>query len=138
MPIFCSDYSPVELLPLRGSEPLLPDKLSAQRFYIFSGIGDHEGFAKTVKAFGLEIAGETRFQDHYSYTLEDVARLAGLARAVGATALLTTEKDAARWPGHSTQISGYALSAEVRFIEGEDEFMDTVISTINRPSPMNK
>jgi tetraacyldisaccharide 4'-kinase len=63
---------------------------------VFCGIARPEQFFAGIKAAGFEIALQKAFPDHHSYTARDLDRFALAARAAGATALLTTEKDMVR------------------------------------------
>ena len=63
---------------------------------VFCGIARPEQFFAGIKAAGFEIALQRAFPDHHSYTARDLERLAAAARATGASALLTTEKDLVR------------------------------------------
>ncbi len=62
----------------------------------FCGIARPEQFFAGLEAAGLRLASHTAFPDHHSYTARDIDRLATTARAAGAAALLTTEKDLVR------------------------------------------
>ncbi len=59
----------------------------------FCGIARPDQFFEGLERGGVKIAVRTAFPDHNSYTFSDFDRLASGARAGGATALLTTEKD---------------------------------------------
>jgi tetraacyldisaccharide 4'-kinase len=63
---------------------------------VFCGIARTEQFFEGIKAAGFEIVLRRAFPDHHSYTAHDLDRLAAAARAAGASALLTTEKDMVR------------------------------------------
>ncbi len=62
----------------------------------FCGIARPEQFFAGLEVAGLRVAERKAFPDHYEYTEHVVERLAQRARAVGATALVTTEKDTVR------------------------------------------
>jgi tetraacyldisaccharide 4'-kinase len=63
-------------------------------FYAFCGIGNAEAFFHDLEKWKIPVAGRTAFRDHHRYTVADAARLETLAKRAGATALVTTEKDA--------------------------------------------
>ncbi len=55
------------------------------------------GIARPEQFFaGLHLAVRTAFPDHHRYTLRDIEHLIATARAAGATAIITTEKDLVR------------------------------------------
>jgi tetraacyldisaccharide 4'-kinase len=62
----------------------------------FCGIARPGQFFAGLAAAGLRLAAHTTFPDHHSYTAADLSRLLASARASGATALITTEKDRVR------------------------------------------
>ena len=64
--------------------------------YAFCGIARPEQFFAGLESNGLGVAACNAFRDHHRYTREDVDRLIAAARATGAIALVTTEKDAVR------------------------------------------
>jgi tetraacyldisaccharide 4'-kinase len=68
----------------------------------FCGIARPAQFFAGLESAGVRIAIRRTFPDHHRYTQSDLDRLASQARAAGATALLTTEKDAVRIEGLRT------------------------------------
>lgn len=62
----------------------------------FCGIARPEQFFAGLQATGLRLAGRAVFPDHYRYSDRDLDRLQATARSAGASALLTTAKDAVR------------------------------------------
>jgi len=66
------------------------------RGFAIAGIARPQAFFDGLRAGGHQIAGTLTFRDHHSYSRRDVERIAGQARATGATCVLTTEKDYVR------------------------------------------
>jgi tetraacyldisaccharide 4'-kinase len=64
--------------------------------FAFCGIARPGQFFSGLEAAGVVVAGRRALRDHHRYTAGDVAALLGRARAAGAAALVTTEKDAVR------------------------------------------
>jgi tetraacyldisaccharide 4'-kinase len=62
----------------------------------FCGIARPEQFFEGLEAAGLSLVARTAFRDHHRYTAADVSDLIAAARAAGAPALITTEKDRVR------------------------------------------
>jgi tetraacyldisaccharide 4'-kinase len=62
----------------------------------FCGIARPDQFFAGLDAAGLHIASRTIFADHHRYDSHDLHCLLDAAQIVGATALITTEKDRAR------------------------------------------
>ena len=64
--------------------------------FAFCGIAKPEQFFAGLRNAGVELAETESFRDHHTYSMIDLADMARAAHAYGATALITTEKDAAR------------------------------------------
>ena len=76
-------------------DPASVDKLREQRVLAFAGIGDPARFFATLRASGVDVAEEKAFDDHHSFTLDEIERLVSDA-AAKSLMLVTTEKDMAR------------------------------------------
>jgi tetraacyldisaccharide 4'-kinase len=75
---------------------VIPEGLTSAPLFAFAGLADNEQFFDLLRANGLNIVGMKRFRDHYRYTAADVASIKEAARAAGARAIVTTEKDAVK------------------------------------------
>lgn len=62
----------------------------------FCGIAHPQQFFAGLEAAEQQLAARRTFRDHHVYTTGDLAQLVSAARRAGASALLTTEKDAVR------------------------------------------
>lgn len=69
--------------------------LSGPAFAV-AGIARPERFFADLRAAGYTLMGQLEFRDHHRFTQADVTRIESAARASGAAAVLTTEKDAVR------------------------------------------
>jgi tetraacyldisaccharide 4'-kinase len=69
--------------------------LRGKRVYAFAGIGDPQRFFRSLRACGIEVAGERVFADHHPFSQGEVAELQAAAERDGLT-LVTTDKDLAR------------------------------------------
>lgn len=67
-----------------------------QPVFAVAGIAEPARFFSDLRAAGWHLAGTRGFADHHRYSRADVQRLAADARALGASAILTTEKDFVR------------------------------------------
>jgi tetraacyldisaccharide 4'-kinase len=70
-----------------------PDHLQGQRVLAFCGIGNPQGFGHTLEALRCQVAHMETFPDHHPYQRSDLERLARLADAHRAEALVCTLKD---------------------------------------------
>jgi tetraacyldisaccharide 4'-kinase len=73
-----------------------PVRLDAVQVLAVAGIAAPDRFFADLRASGVAVAGEMAFRDHHAYSRGDAQRIAELARARGATLVVTTEKDLVR------------------------------------------
>ena len=62
----------------------------------FCGIARPAQYFQGLESAGVKLAARIAFPDHHRYTARDLDRITAAARAAGAVALLTTEKDHVR------------------------------------------
>ena len=67
---------------------------TAELCFAFCGIARPTNFFTELGQAGLRVVGTHEFRDHHAYTATDVELLFKLGQEVGATAFVTTEKDA--------------------------------------------
>jgi tetraacyldisaccharide 4'-kinase len=135
-PIF---YAQTELLTLevRGAgsnsvEKIIPE---GKKFFAFCGIGNPGAFLSDLRSWGFSVAGYAKFQDHHLYTERDVADLEARAVAVGADALICTEKDSYDLTSLETQrIPICFCKISLRFND-EEGLWRTVAEAIRRKKP---
>jgi tetraacyldisaccharide 4'-kinase len=110
------------------------DVIAQRRVLAFAGIADPEKFYLTLREAGVVVAEQASFPDHHRYTAADARDL--IARADAANlALLTTEKDYARFAGNKSLAKLAAGSSVLRVqlkIKEETEFRRLVLSTFER------
>ena len=85
----------------------------------FCGIARPGQFFAGLEAGGVKIASQVAFPDHHNYSARDLERVASQARAAGATALLTTEKDCVR-------LGAMAVSLPIQTVQLRTEIEDEV------------
>jgi tetraacyldisaccharide 4'-kinase len=68
----------------------------AARVVAVAGIARPHRFFAALGERGFEVARELAFRDHYWFTAADIGRISAVARDIGATSIVTTEKDAVR------------------------------------------
>jgi len=64
--------------------------------FALAGIAQPERFIADLRSSGWNLKGVKTFRDHHPYSARDLAGVAAAARAAGAAAILTTEKDFVR------------------------------------------
>ena len=86
-------HAPVGLVDSAGKLGPL-DRLRGARVAAFCGIGNPEGFRRTLAGLGVELVGFRALADHHPYSAADIAELAEWAAGgPGAELVLTTQKD---------------------------------------------
>ncbi len=85
-------HAPKDLVDADGGTEAL-GSLGGRRVGAFCGIGNPEGFRRTLEGLGVDPAGFRSFPDHHGYDAGDVADLASWLGSVGADLALTTQKD---------------------------------------------
>ena len=88
-------HAPLDLVEGEGHSTTL-DRLAGVRVAAFCGIGNPEGFRRTLANLGVDLAGFRAFPDHHPYTARDVADLGRWALESGADLALTTQKDSVK------------------------------------------
>ncbi|MBV8729288.1 MAG: tetraacyldisaccharide 4'-kinase [Acidobacteriia bacterium] len=67
---------------------------AAERVAAFCGLGNPESFRRTLTALGVQLADWLEFDDHHRYRASEMRHIRSLALARGASAVVTTAKDA--------------------------------------------
>jgi tetraacyldisaccharide 4'-kinase len=70
----------------------------------FCGIARPENFFTELGKAGAKVVGTRVFRDHHAYTATDIESLFRAGQAAGATAFVTTEKDAVNLGEHSERL----------------------------------
>jgi len=82
MKIFETYYKPINIHKLNIED----------NYLIFSGIGNPNGFKKTLLTHKFKIINEINFPDHYQYKDKDIKKIKKIANNLNAK-IITTEKD---------------------------------------------
>jgi tetraacyldisaccharide 4'-kinase len=82
-----------------GIQTVALEEVGEGPFYAFCGIGNPRAFFLDLKNWGLPVAQSSEFPDHHRYDARDASELEAAARASGAKAFVTTEKDAQNLAG---------------------------------------
>lgn len=88
-------HAPLDLIDGDARSETLTS-LEGRTVAAFCGIGNPEGFRRTLEPLCGRIADFRVFPDHHRYTAADLADLASWARASGANLALTTQKDSVK------------------------------------------
>ena len=92
----------------------------------FCGLGNPQSFYRTLEAWARGIVDRVEFKDHHRYLPNELTRMSEQFQRNGATALVTTEKDAVNLCEGADDLLAplplYWLKIGMR-IEGESELM---------------
>jgi tetraacyldisaccharide 4'-kinase len=95
----------------------------------FCGLGNPATFHRTLDVLGVDVADRIEFDDHHRYRPRELRNLAEQMAANGATALVTTEKDAINLCEASRELLHplplYWLQIGMK-IEREEEFLQAI------------
>jgi len=123
VPVVWFDFKPAGLVPLDPATRSKERGISPGPVLAFCGVADPEGFRHSLKRAGIEVAGLINFPDHHPYSAKDISRIKAAAREAGVGRMVTTEKDAVRWPDNDQEIPLYFLSMEQVPVQGEEKLM---------------
>ena len=101
-----------------------------------SGIAVPESFEGALRQLGANIIYSRNYADHHRYTDQEVTNAITRTRARGGHALITTEKDAVRFPRVNRQdLPVYFLRVEIQLINTKESLHDCLvrISGIHNP-----
>jgi len=125
-------HAPLDLVDFTvRSSPL--GELDGRRIAAFCGIGNPEGFRRTLESLGAALASFRAFPDHHSYTAADVAELTSWSAAAGADLVLTTQKDSVKLRAETLGPTPLrALRVGLEFLQG-DAIMETTLAPLLPP-----
>ncbi len=104
---------------------------TSEPVFAVAGIARPERFFGDLAAAGWTIAGRVAFPDHHPFTARDAARIARAARAAGARAVVTTEKDAVRLERVDLDGMPVAVVPLVVSVEPADRFADWLLARLS-------
>ncbi len=100
-----------------------------------SGIAVPESFEEKLTDLGAKVLFHRTFSDHYSFTQDDIDRFMSRCMRRDAEIIVTTEKDAVRFPKPTEQdVDIYFLRIEVDILKGSDVWDKIVSRTCGTPT----
>ncbi len=95
--------------------------IRTQKVAAFCAVGNPRAFFADLRRWGFSPVAEDAFPDHHVYTGEEIQRLAASALKKGASALLTTQKDAVKFSRDRTpQLPILACEIEAQILDSGD------------------
>ena len=103
------------------------DLIPGRKIASLSGIAQPESFEKSLIKLGGELVYSKRFADHHRFTQQEVLNVVNRSKKRQAEAILTTQKDAVRFPKIDRRdLPIYFMRVEIKILSGAKDFHDCV------------
>jgi tetraacyldisaccharide 4'-kinase len=120
-------HHPLYLEDLFTGERHELDFLKGHKVAAFSGIAQPESFENSLIKLGAELVYSKRFADHHRFTLQEVLNAVNRSKKRLATAVITTQKDAVRFPKVDRRdLPILFMRVEIKIVGGAKDFNDCV------------
>ncbi|MDI6775390.1 MAG: tetraacyldisaccharide 4'-kinase [Verrucomicrobiota bacterium] len=94
---------------------------------VVSGIAAPLGFERELERMGARILERNRFADHHRYAEQEIIDIINRSRKLGADAIVTTQKDAVRFPKLARcDVPIYFLKVEIDILSGAESFQQCI------------
>jgi len=103
------------------------DLMKGRRIASLSGIAQPESFEDSLVKLGAELVYAKRFLDHHRFTQQEVLNAINRSKKRQAEAIVTTQKDAVRFPKIDRRdLPMYFVRVEIKIISGAKDFNECV------------
>ena len=103
------------------------DFLAGQKVASLSGIAQPESFEQSLVKLGGELVYSKRFADHHRFSQQEIINAINRAKKRQADIILTTQKDAVRFPKIDRRdLPFFFMRVEIKIVDGADGFQDCV------------
>jgi len=103
------------------------DFLKGRKVASLSGIAQPESFEQSLVKIGSDLVYSKRFADHHRFTQQEVLNAINRGKKRQAEAIITTQKDAVRFPKIDRRdLPIYFMRVEIKIVEGAKDFHDCV------------
>lgn len=120
-------HAPKYLQNLYTRERMDLDAIRGRKVAAVSGIAVPESFENGVAALGADIVCNERYADHHRFTQQELIESINRAVERGAELILTTEKDAVRFPLlDRCDLPVYYMRVEIEMLSGSEAFNDWI------------
>ena len=115
------------------SEEVPLEWLKGKRGASLSGIAVPQSFENSLRAMGAALISFERYADHHRYQAQEIIDAINKAHKLGAAALITTEKDAVRFPKlNRTAVPVYYVRVDIEILAGASSFIDAINRILGR------
>ncbi len=120
-------HKPLYLQNIRTEERLPLEFLDGKKVASICGIAKPESFETFLHGFGADLIRHQRYADHHRYSLNEIKSFIQDAEEAGAQLILTTEKDAVRFPELAQQsIPILFMRVEIDILSGHESFAQCI------------
>ncbi len=120
-------HSPLYFEDVFKGERFGLDWLKGKKVGSLSGIAQPESFEQSLIKLGAELVYSKRFADHHRFTQQEVLNAINRAKKRGAAIILTTQKDAVRFPKLDRRdLSILFMRVEIKIVRGARDFQECV------------
>ena len=103
------------------------DLIQGRKVAALSGIAQPESFEQSLVNLGGELVYARKFADHHRFTQQEVLNVINRSKKKQAEAIVTTQKDAVRFPKIDRRdLPIYFMRVEIKILRGADDFQDCV------------
>jgi tetraacyldisaccharide 4'-kinase len=128
-------HGPVHLENVFTGEQLPLESLRDKWVGAISAIAVPEAFERSLENLGARVEIRRRFADHFRFSRRDVDRFMQRCVERDMELIVTTEKDAVRFPRPSSiDVPVFFLRIEVRMLKGQ-EVWDDLVHRLSHPEP---
>ena len=121
------DHAPRHWQDLRTGEKFPLDHLKGRHVGAMSGIARPESFEEGVRRLGANVEITKSFADHHRFTKKEILRFLEWCDRRSLDALVTTEKDAVRFPEiDNPQVPMLFLRVEIEILRGHGHWEDLI------------
>jgi tetraacyldisaccharide 4'-kinase len=101
--------------------------LQGKKVASFSGIAQPESFEQSLVKLGAELVYAKRYADHHRFTQQEVLNAINRSKKRQATVILTTQKDAVRFPKIDRRdLPMLFMRVEIKILSGAKDFNECV------------
>ena len=120
-------HAPKSLKDVWSREEYPLDWLKGKTTCTLSGIASPKGFENSLRHLGAKVVWCERYADHHSYDSSEILYALNRTADMGADALVTTEKDAVRFPRFETSpVRCLYLRIAIEILRGRESFQDII------------
>ena len=132
-------HKPQYLQDIYTKEKLELSYIDGKKVASISGIAAPESFERFLRGFGGELVHLERYADHHRYTQQEIIDFVNTAMDKGAEFIITTEKDAVRFPKLDRRdLRIFFMRVEIDILSGQENFNQCISRICLQQHPTSK